>query len=65
MNKFPNNRKGDVNMSYETWCTKGFGICVDDIYSPSLSVDKILKLAATNNDLFVDVEDYINQFCLE
>lgn len=52
-------------MSYHTWTTYGFGFCVDDIYNESLSVDKILKLAAMEPDVLDDVYDYIDQFCLE
>jgi hypothetical protein len=52
-------------MSYRTWTTYGFGFCVDDIYKDSLSVDKILKLAAMDPDVLEDVNAYINQFCLE
>ena len=50
-------------MSYQTWSTNGFGICVDDIYRPSLSVDKILRLAAMEPSVLDVVQDYIDEIC--
>ena len=51
-------------MSFHTWSTNGFGICVDDIYRDvSLTTEKILKLAAMEPSVLKIVQEYINEIC--
>lgn len=51
-------------MSYCTWITYGFGICVDDIYKDkSLTVDKFLNLAAMEPSVLKIAQDYIDEIC--
>ena len=45
-------------MSYHTWHTYGFGFCVDDIQT---TPEKLLKLAALDEETLLTVEDYINE----
>lgn len=45
-------------MSYRTWNTYGYGICVDDI---NTTAQKLLKLAKTNEHVLKDVRDYLNE----
>jgi len=51
-------------MSYETWCTKGFGVCVNDILKDtSLTVEKVLKLAAMEPSVHKIVQEYMDEIC--
>jgi hypothetical protein len=44
-------------MSYQTWSTYGFGFCVNDIKT---TPEKILKLAALNEDTLNDLREYFD-----
>lgn len=46
-------------MSYEVWSVNGFGFCVDDIKT---TPEKILKLAALNENTFSDLREYLDSF---
>ena len=51
-------------MSFHTWSTNGFGICVDDICKDvSLTTEKILKLAAMEPSVLKIVNEYIDEIC--
>lgn len=44
-------------MSYRTWSIDGFGFCVDNIET---TMERALKLAALNEEIYEDLKDYIN-----
>lgn len=51
-------------MSYQTWCTNGFGICVNDILKDTnLTVEKVLALAAIEPSVHKIVQEYMNEIC--
>jgi hypothetical protein len=57
-----NFKNGGNIMSFHTWSTNGFGICVDDIYRDvSLTTEKILKLAAMEPSVLKIVQEYIDE----
>lgn len=45
-------------MSYCTWTTGGYGICVDDIET---TAEKLLELAAMKPNVLKDVRQYLNE----
>lgn len=45
-------------MSYETWNTYGYGICVDDIET---TAEKLLKLASMNENVLKNVREYLEE----
>lgn len=45
-------------MSYRTWITYGYGICVDDIKT---TAEKLLKLASVNENVLKDVREYLDE----
>lgn len=49
-------------MSYEVWSTNGFGFCVDKIET---TLDKVLKLAALNEETLTDLKRYLDYYCEE
>ena len=46
-------------MSYHSWTTDGYGICVDDI---NTTPERLLKLAAMKTETLDDVRDYLNGY---
>ena len=46
-------------MSYHSWTTDGYGICVDDIET---TTTKLLELAAMKPEVLDDVRDYLNDY---
>lgn len=51
-------------MSFHTWSTNGFGICVDDIFKDvSLTPKKFLELAAMEPSVLEIVQNYIDEIC--
>ena len=53
-------------MSFHTWSTNGFGICVDDILEKtSLNLQKFLDIAAMEPSVLKIVEQYIDEICEE
>lgn len=51
-------------MSYHTWATPGFGICVDDICKDvSLTLEKVLNLAKMEPSVYEIVMEYLNGIC--
>ena len=44
-------------MSYHTWTTYGYGVCVDNI---NTTPERLLKLAEQKPELLKEVEDYLN-----
>ena len=44
-------------MSYHSWTTDGYGICVDDIET---TAEKLLKLAAIKPEVLEDVRKYLD-----
>ena len=51
-------------MSYQTWSTNGFGICVDDIFKDkSLTPKKFMELAAMEPSVLKIVQEYIDDIC--
>ena len=45
-------------MSYHTWTTYGYGVCVDDIET---TAQKLLELAAMKPSLLKEVRDYLDE----
>lgn len=45
-------------MSYSTWHTYGYGICVDDIET---TAEKLLKLASMKEDVLKEVREYLDE----
>lgn len=45
-------------MSYSTWHTYGYGICVDNIET---TAKKLLKLASMKEDVLKDVREYLDE----
>ena len=45
-------------MSYETWNTYGYGICVDDIET---TAEKLLKVASMNENVLKNVREYLEE----
>lgn len=45
-------------MSYITWHTYGYGICVDDIKT---TAEKLLKLASMKEDVLKEVREYLDK----
>lgn len=45
-------------MSYRTWNTYGYGICVDDIKT---TAEKLLKLASIKEDVSKEVREYLDE----
>lgn len=53
-------------MSFHTWSTNGFGICVDDIWKDmSLTTKKVLELAAMEPSVLEIVEKHVDEICTE
>lgn len=51
-------------MSYKTWNTYGFGICVSDILKDvNLTTEKVLQLAAMEPSVEKIVKEYMDDFC--
>lgn len=46
-------------MSYHTWTTYGYGVCVDDI---DTTPEKLLRLASMNKDVYKEVRDYLDEY---
>lgn len=46
-------------MSYHTWTTNGYGICVDDIET---TAKKLLELAAMKPEVLKDVREYLSEY---
>lgn len=44
-------------MSYSTWITYGYGVCVDDI---NTTPKRLLELAALDDELLKDVREYLS-----
>lgn len=46
-------------MSYSSWTTDGYGICVDNIKT---TPERLLKLASMNPDVYKDVREYLDEY---
>lgn len=50
-------------MSYRTWTTRGFGICVDDIPAKDVTFEKIKKLCSLSSEAYKeflkDILEYV------
>ena len=50
-------------MSYSTWTDYGYGICVDDLKSEDISLDRLINLIQLAPELYKGVKDFVTAHC--